>query len=438
MNDFAQNIQKALILNHVQPDDILIIAVSGGADSMALLHCCASLHYTCVAAHVNYGLRGSESDQDEQCVRAYCSANQIQLEVLQVNDEHWQLNAGSTQEAARNIRYTWLEDCRLQHHASVILTAHHAVDQTETMLYQFVRGGAGKSIYGMGARTHYLVRPMLAITKAAVMNYVNELSIPWRLDQSNDTTDYTRNRIRHELMPLIELLNPSIHDTIQLRSIWLHEEQKMVDQMAHHFFSSTMLQDSIAETLSIQQLLNSGYMRVLLWKWLSKSGFTSQQVIGIADKLHEQRHTEPIWFASATHEVCIQGDTIACAENQPTKEQIINSIPWSNDFVQLDYCTAEEVLFTADSSRQYLDAARLVFPLTLRVWEHGDTFHPLGAPGQQKVSDFLTHQKTPAWIKKHTAVLTSKNTIASVLGMRISEKFKKTAHTTTCLRIQSS
>jgi len=438
MSSFSAHIQQAFEKIGIDSRQRVIVGVSGGADSMALLHGCHVLRYDCVVAHVNYGLRGAESDEDEMCVRNFCVASAIPIEILHVQDEHWSNYAGSTQEAARSIRYAWFEELFEKHNASFILTAHHAHDQVETMLLQFIRGGGGKSLYGMPMRNGSIARPMLALTKRDILEYVAENDIPWRHDASNDSTDYTRNTIRHQLIPTIEQLNPTIHSTIQLRSEWMHQEQAAVDWAVNLFFSRHLSFRAGTETIAIYALREIEYPDVVLWKWLRPHGYSSQQVIQISEHVKREPATEPTLFSSASHDVFIQNGTIASVEKTGLMSEVIDSLPWSNGHVHIDICSRAEVSFVSDSTRQYLDASNIAMPLVVRVWQPGDEFRPLGAPGRQKVADYLTHAKAPAWIKKTTCVLESQKTIVSVLGMRICENFKITAHTQTCIRIQFS
>lgn len=436
MHLITTHIRNVLESNGVFTEQPIVVAVSGGPDSMALLHCLYELSYTCLVAHVNYGLRGEESDGDENCVRDYCVKRNIFFEVLNISNDEWNLYDGSTQEVARKMRYTWFEQMRARHNASVVLTAHHANDQTETMLYQFIRGGAGKSVYGMPERTGFIIRPMLAVSKSHVLQYIEEEAIPWRQDSTNDTARYTRNRVRHELMPLVESLNPSIHEAIQQRSSWMHQEQALVDWAVRSFRDKHCFRDHDTEVISISSLIDSGFGEVILWKWLSEYGFTSHQVIHLFEYMCGESSTEAAWFNAGVYEVCVQDGSMACQKCAEPHSEAVQALPWSNERVTIDYCLASEVEFTLDAKRQYLDADLVSIPFTMRVWHEGDRFHPLGAKGQQKISDFLTHAKIPAWRRRRTSVLCVGDDIAAVLQYRISEKFKKTDVSKRCVRIQ--
>ncbi len=438
MSSFSAHIQQAFEKIGVTNRHRLVVAVSGGADSMALLHGCVALRYECIAAHVNYGLRGADSDADEMCVSNYCASANIPLEILRVEKERWHNNPGSTQEAARQIRYAWFEEVWKKYDATFILVAHHANDQLETMLHQFIRGGGGKSLYGMAAHHGTVVRPMLTLSKRDILEYVEANNIAWRNDTSNETNDYTRNLIRHELVPSVEKLNTSIYKGIQQRSEWMHQEQAAANDAVQSFLSRHLIRQDDAETMSAVALASVAYPDVVLWKWLQPNDFSSQQVIQISSLLRGDSSTEAALICSESHDVFIQNGIAACVPKKENTSEVIDQLPWSNGHVHIDVCSREDVSFTSDDTRQYLDVQQVTMPLTIRSWQHGDAFFPLGGSGKQKISDFLTHAKTPSWKKKDTLVLESANTITAILGKRICEKFKITPTTQECVRIQFS
>lgn len=437
-HSILQHLRDALLKNSVHRTDKLLVAVSGGVDSMVLLEHCRQLQLTMIVAHVNYGLRGEESKKDEQLVLEYCNTHQIPCETLRVEPSHWQHHKGSTQAIARAIRYDWFEQLRSKHGARYTLTAHHANDQTETMLMQFIRGGGGKSVYGMPELHKGLLRPLLAVSRKTIQRYAEEYTVPWRDDQSNNTDAYTRNFIRHHILPLVEQLNPEIHDTIQLRSRWMHEEQHLMNIATEAFFARHLREEGNRQMVSIRSLLESGAMQVLMWKWLGMHGFTSAQVTGIERCACEEARSEAARFSSATHDVWVQHDSIVCIPKELSVEYTIDTWPCVFAGVHFESCAVEEVVFGVDAEKQYIDSSLLQLPLWLRPWRAGDRFFPLGAKGEQKISDFLTHAKIPTWQKSSVYVLESGNTIAAVVGLRISEKFKITHQTTHCLRLRIS
>jgi len=414
---------------------LYIVAVSGGCDSMVLLDLCRQSGLRIVIAHVNYGLRGENSDADESLVKRYCVQYDVPFEAIHIIEDDWTAHPGSTQEAARKMRYSWFELLMKKHGAWRVLTAHHANDQTETMLMQFIRGGAGKSVYGMASDNGVVLRPLLGATRAELRLFAQQHAVPWREDQSNQSDVYTRNKLRHHIVPVIESINPKIHDGIQQRAEWIHQEQTLLDFTLSDKLKSLTHHDGNIQLMAATTLHALPYRGILLWHWLQPHGFSSEVVVAINHKATAQNQTEPAWFASNTHEVCVQRDEIALLEKQTPTPILIESLPWLGSTISLSACNRNEIEFGEDIKTQFLDASTISFPLTIREWQEGDRFTPLGAPGRQKVSDFLTHAKVPAWKKKHVQILESDGRIAAVLGLRICHDFKISDHSAACVKI---
>lgn len=402
---------------------------------MVLLDLCRRNELRITVAHVNYGLRGAESDADEALVTSYCEKHNIPCEVMRASANDWKTHSGSTQESARKMRYRWFDALIAKHGAARVITAHHANDQTETMLMQFIRGGAGKSVYGMSVDNGTVLRPLLAATRAELIAYAQENAVLWREDQSNQSDYYTRNKIRHHIVPEMEAINPSIHKSIQQRSEWMHQEQLLLNDTLAEKWESLIRRDADAVIMDVDALQPLPYLNILMWFGLKPMGFSSEVVVDVVEKIRAPRSSEPVWFSSQTHEVCIQNNMLACIEKQQPTAIQIDALPWSDDSIALDECRRSEVKFGNDAAAQYLDAERMTLPLVIRNWQEGDSFKPLGAPGRQKISDFFTHAKIPAWKKKHVRVLESHGEILAVLGYRISNDFKLTDRSTSCLRV---
>lgn len=435
-DDILQSIQSFFVKYDVLKTEPVIVGVSGGVDSMVLLHACGKLGFSAVAAHVNYGLRGAESNGDEAMVKNYCEQHSIPCETLRVTDTERQQHEGSTQEWARNLRYEWFNSLKETHHARYILVAHHANDQTETMLMQFIRGGAGKSVYGMAEQNGCILRPLLSITKTDLLNYAQLNNIPWRADSSNESDAYTRNYIRHHLVPLIERINPHIHETIHYRSALMHEEQTLVFSAAQQFLNEHITTEGALQSIPVQELIASRAQRVILFNWLKPHGFTPGQIMQIADMCANSENTETARCSSPTHHVFVRKGSIVCAERTQKSEHIVVSeLPASLEKMSITICAPQDISFTLDSVRQYLDADTIDLPLHIRPWHPGDRFLPLGSPGRQKVADFLIHAGVPAWEKDRVCVLESSHGIVAVLGHRIDDSYKITPSTRECLCI---
>jgi len=435
-NPILLGIQSFFARHSIHTNETLIVGVSGGLDSMVLLHACIACGMRVVVAHVNYGFRGEESMADEAFVKNYCQQQSIPCETRAVTQEQRQEHEGSTQEWARQLRYEWFNALKDKHAARYILVAHHANDQTETMLLQFIRGGAGKSVYGMAEASGAVLRPLLSMTKSAILNYAKSNGISWRNDSSNETDIYTRNLLRHHLLPQIEQINPRIHDTILQRSAIMHEEQVLVDTAVQHFLKEQMTAHEGFQSLPIASLAATRAEHVVLWRWLNPFGFTSGQIYQIAEMCGDAGRAESARCSSATHDVFVQRGMVNCVEREMSAESsTIQKFPATLGRLNFSVCTPQEVSFTADRERQYLDADKVDLPICVRRWKAGDRFLPLGAPGNQKVADFLPHAHIPAWEKERIQVLEANGKVIAVLGWRIDEAFKITAATRQCVCI---
>jgi tRNA(Ile)-lysidine synthase len=435
-----ETLTDVLHRNRIDAHDKLIVAVSGGCDSMVLLALCKTMGLNIIAAHVNFGLRGDDSNEDEQLVKAFCEQANIPLETLRVSDKDWLAHPGSTQEQARSIRYTWFNTLLQQHGAKRILTAHHANDQTETMVHRFIRGGSGKSFTGMAEDTGIVLRPLLSITRKTIVAFATTHHIPWREDISNTTDHYTRNYIRHHVIPLVERLNPGIHDDIQQRSTLLHEEQRLIERATKSILSEiTTIDKSQREIIACSDLVHSGACNTLLWHWLQPCGFSSETTVQITRHIQQSASTEAIWYTSETHDFCIQSGLMCLAKKKQYEEYVISELPATiqgNIHVHLTLHGKGTPQFTPDHIRQIINAEHLSFPLIIRPWKDGDNLIPLGAPGRKSVADLLTQSKLPAWEKKQAHVLISNNDIVAVLGVRIADGVKVKESTTEYLQLE--
>ena len=435
-----ETLTDVLRRNRIAANDKLIVAVSGGCDSMVLLALCKTMGLNTVAAHVNFGLRGEDSNKDEELVTAYCEHGEIPLDILRVSDKDWLAHPGSTQEQARSIRYTWFNTLLQQHGAKRILTAHHANDQTETMVHRFIRGGSGKSFTGMAEDTGIVLRPLLSITRKTIFAFATTHHIPWREDISNTTDHYTRNYIRHHVIPLVEHLNPGIHDDIQQRSTLLHEEQRLIGRATKSILSEIKAIDkSQREIIACSDLIHSGACNTIIWHWLQPCGFSSETTVQITRHAQQSASTEAIWYTSETHDVCIQSGLMCLAKTKQYEEYVISELPASiqgNIHVHLTLHGKGTPRFTPDHIGQIIEAGHLSFPLIIRPWKDGDSLIPLGAPGRKSVADLLTQSKLPAWEKKQAHVLISNNDIVAVLGVRIADDVKVKESTTEYLHLE--
>jgi len=403
------------IVSHIT-DKKLILALSGGIDSMVLADLLSQAKADFVVAHCNFHLRGEESDGDEQFVRDYASRNGLTVYVKQFDTETYAKEQGiSIEMAARDLRYAWFEELRQQLQYDYIAVAHHADDQLETFFINLLRGAGIRGLKGMQPVNGHILRPLLDVSRAEIRQYAEEHHLEWREDHTNAETLYLRNKIRHELLPVIDSISKEGRGSI-LKSI-------------NHLASENELyRELLKEKLSTAncQLLTANCQ--LLFEWLRDYGFNSDQVHFIHEAL--QNSQPGTSFFSPTHRVTIERDglelTPICQQNETPLELSYEQIPNNDGFVM-------------DTSAKVaqLDYDKLTFPLQLRKWQAGDRFHPLGMKGSKLLSDFFVDQKMSTRQKEECYVLvTANNEIVWVVGRRVDDRFKVTDKTKTILIVR--
>ena len=412
----------------VTKDNTLIAAVSGGVDSMVMLHLLAEGGYKVQAAHCNFNLRGDESDADEAFVKAECEKLGVKLYTCSFDTLVYAASKGtSIQIAARELRYEWFEKLRFQLDADYIATAHHLTDSVETILINQIRGTGLAGYHGIPAKQGHIIRPMMFATREQIEEYAKINEVKFREDSSNSSDKYVRNKIRHHILPVLRELNPDIEQTFAKNAALIRDYEKLVKQTDKKRFSKVAVADGGSIYIDIPSLKNLKPLNILLFEYLKKYHFKMNVVEDIVagldgesgrvyeSKTHritkdrEQLILEPIQNYDFT-EITIPADT----------RKVIT--PFGN--INIEYLNGADLTILKTPDKAYLDAAKLEFPLTLRKWQAGDYFQPLGMKGKKKLSDFLIDQKVPLNEKEKVMVLTSGNQILWVVGYRLDDRMK--------------
>lgn len=414
----------------------LILALSGGIDSMVLADMLLQAEADFVVAHCNFHLRGEESDGDEQFVRDYAEKNGLTIYVKQFETEVYAKEHGiSIEMAARDLRYAWFEELRQQLGYDYIAVAHHADDQLETFFINLLRGAGIRGLKGMQKVNGHIIRPLLDIPRTEILQYAVERHLEWREDHTNAETLYLRNKIRHELLPVIDGISKEGRSSILKSISHLASENELYRALVEEKLSQMVAPLRGANScvgLGSTDLASlwdaattSGFQ--LLFEWLRDYGFNEDQVHFIHEALKTGQPGTS--FFSPTHRVTIERDGLELA---PLCQN--NEAP-----IVLSYQQITKDEFTMDHSSQVaqLDYDKLTFPLQLRKWQTGDRFHPLGMKGSKLLSDFFVDQKMTTRQKEECYVLTTADDqIAWVVGRRIDDRFKVTDKTKTILKVQ--
>lgn len=423
----------------LQKGDRVVVALSGGADSVALLLLLKKLGYLCYAMHCNFHLRGEESMRDEQFVRNLCQQEQISLKVIDFDTAGYAKQQGiSIEMAARELRYKAFEEYRIECSADAIAVAHHRDDSAETMLLNLIRGTGIRGLHGIRPRNEHIVRPLLCVGRADIAMFLQKENVAYVTDSTNLLTDYTRNKVRLELIPMMQQINPSILQTLadsaeriaSAEEIYLKAINKAIERVKE------------GNRINIQSLQEECAPTAILHEILSPLGFNAAQISSIYNSIGSvggKQFTANEWKVIKDREyLIIEKEKEENFERSPLP--IEGEIKTPYGILQV---TNKEHTGTIEKSRQCasLDAESLQSPLYVRKVKAGDRFFPFGMRGSKLVSDYLTDRKMNILQKERQLVVTDCNdNIVWLVGERpaapycIGEKTKKLL----CLKWQRS
>ena len=412
-------------MDGIAPNDhsVIVVGVSGGKDSMLLLHLLHSASYDIIAAHVNYGLRGEESDGDEKFVREFCEQRDIQLVVHRANPD--ELRKGNLQANARKVRYDFFESIASKFDRAYIAVAHHSNDQLETILMKWLRGSYRFFPIGMKQRSSRIIRPLLEYTAEEVHWFVQGLGLQWRDDSSNLKLDYTRNKIRHRVIPaLSEATEHFTEEILRQHERWKLYDGYMESRLELEVKDFVKKENGKTE-LSFGFIRNDGFDHLRIQYAFQDYGITlgnASEILKLKDAESGKR-----WVSGAVEIWRQRGGWLAFRPVTEEKQEwlITEDITEVNAAVRLILERKEvDPQIETNSKVALLDARALTFPLVLRYWKKGDRFQPLGMKGEKLVSDFLIQEKIEQKEKERVLVLESGGRVCWVVGMRISELFK--------------
>ena len=435
--------------NLIAEGDKLILALSGGVDSMVLADLLLKLKVEFVAAHCNFHLRGEESDGDEKFVRDYAERNGIQCFVKHFETEKYAAEQGiSIEMAARDLRYAWFEELRQQLGYDKIAVAHHADDQAETFFINLLRGAGLRGLKGMRPQNGVIIRPLLWASREQIHQYAIENQITWREDHTNAESVYLRNKIRNQLLPVFDELQPDARQGLYKSLEHLASENELYRELLKEKLEQIVVQDGEVQRLPYDALKfgivgpstgsgTSAFSFQLLFEWLRQYGFNTDQCHFIFEAMQTGIGNK---YYSPTHQLVIGRNELQLSEIKPIENEERRIELGEKEItspIHLCFTRFErDADFVIDKSSEVaqLDFDKIQFPLTLRHWRHGDRFHPFGMKGSKLLSDFFVDQKFTEAQKKNVFLLVSAdNQILWVIGHRIDDRFKITNATKSIL-----
>ncbi len=401
----------------------LIIATSGGLDSMVLLHLFQNLNQEIAIAHCNFQLRGIESFEDQNFVQDYAVANNIPIFVTQFDTENFANDYKlSTQVAARNLRYDWFYELLESENYDYILTAHHADDNLETFIINLSRGTGLDGLVGIPSQNDKIIRPLLVFSRQEIEDYANQNNIKWREDSSNASDKYLRNKIRHKIIPTFKELNPNFLDSFQKTQSYLQESQSLVDDAVNMMYQNVATEIDSEIHFDLNKLKQLSNYKSYLYQFLKDYGFSAWN--DIYDLVDSQSgkivYSNNYQLLKNRNHLILS--PISEFENEVyfvEENQLEVKIP-----IKLSFCQVNQISDT-NQNAIFVDANKLKFPLIIRKWNEGDSFQPFGMNGKsKKVSKFFKDEKLSVLEKQKIWILISDNQIVSIIGLRQDYRFK--------------
>ncbi|NVK52470.1 MAG: tRNA lysidine(34) synthetase TilS [Flavobacteriaceae bacterium] len=403
-------------------DKKLLIAISGGVDSMVLTHLFAQLNYTIVLAHCNFKLRGIDSDADESFVKSQGKKLGLTTFTTQFDTEKIAKEKKlSVQITARELRYNWFQELVYDNGLDYIATAHHADDNLETFLINLTRKTGLEGLTGIPPVNNNIIRPLLPFSRDEIEAYAQNNKIEWREDKSNASTKYLRNKIRHQVVPVLKEINPNLLNSFQQTLSNLQGCQEIINTSISKIKKKTFdtSKNGIVK-IDISAFNKLKNPKPYLFELLKTYGFSEWN--DVSNLLTAQSGKE---VASKTHRLLKDRETLLLTQLKKIDQEVYFIEKDTNSIkkplqLNLEYNPTKT---TFDVNTIYIDTAKVKFPLTIRKWKVGDYFYPLGMQGKKKVSKFFKDLKFSAIDKENTWLLCSTNQIVWVIGHRQDKRF---------------
>ena len=404
----------------------LLLAVSGGVDSVVMTHLCKLAKLDFSIAHCNFNLRGEESNEDEIFVKELADELGVEAFTQSFDTEGFARDAKlSIQMAARDLRYSWFEELRSTRNFDYILSAHHANDNVETFLINLVRGTGIEGLTGIKDTNGYIIRPLLNFTRKEIENYATSNHLNWREDSSNASSKYMRNNIRHQVVPILEEINPQFIESFSQSQRFLKESVDLVDDYIALLYKEIVEKTSIGYQLNVEVLKRIPNNKAVLYQLLKSFGFTEWNDV---HALLEAQSGKMVF--SRSYRLIKDRDYLLLTEipnDETDKEYEISAY---EDVVMLPIGTfsfheVSEVK-EVDEHHIFVPKELLKFPLILRKWKHGDHFFPFGMKGKKKLSDYFKDKKLSLPEKENVWLLCSNNEIVWVVNHRADNRFSVT------------
>ena len=420
---------KYIIENQLPKNDSkILLAISGGIDSVCLAHLLIELEYKVEFAHCNFKLRGKESDDDVLFVKDLALSYNVPFHHLSFDTkEYSNKHKISIQMAARELRYKWFKSLRKEISADYIAVAHNLDDRTETFFINIIKGTGIRGAISMRSKNNFIIRPIMFASRDEIISYAKKNKLKYREDSSNTSEKYLRNKIRHKIIPLLREMNPSIDKTIDNEISILEDTFSIYNDSIESVFKKIVVNTKNGYKILQAELLKLNPLKAYVYEFFQRFGFTDFDAI--TSSIGKESGVQ---FFSKSHKLLIDREYVIV--EKISKENFSEAII-KKDFnaisvpINLSFQILEERVSDFSHYSACFDYDKLKFPLKIRTWKAGDRFIPLGMKRYKKVSDFFIDIKLDVFSKEKTFLLCSDDKIIWIVGHRIDDRFRITTKT---------
>lgn len=428
LNNFVQ------LNNLFNAEDAILLAVSGGKDSVLMTHLFAQSGFKFAIAHCNFNLRDTESLRDQLFVQDLANKLNVKFYVTQFDTLNYaKENKVSVQMAARSLRYSYFEQIRAKESFAKIAVAQHQNDATETVLINLIRGTGIKGLHGIKAERDFIIRPMLCFTADEIEEIVLKNNIHYVEDSSNTVTKYMRNKVRLEIIPKMKELNPSLEKTFQQNLNYFNELETLLNENVKNLVKEIIEIKENHISISFENIRKLKPQKLLLFELLNPYGFNASQIENLITGISNISGKQ---FFSDSHILtidrdCILINTIKIKQTQELKIfEAAAEVEFNDVDIKIKNSEALPTSFKGNNNLLFVDADALIFPLTLRYWREGDVFKPFGMKGFKKLSDYFIQQKLPQQQKANIPLLINGNgEMIWICGFRNDDRYKVNSNT---------
>lgn len=419
--------------NLISKEQLILLGLSGGADSVALLRILLAIGYRCVAVHCNFHLRAEESNRDQQFVEQLCSRLGVKLELCSYDTISYAAEKKiSIEMAARELRYADFERLRQEYNANSIAVAHHRDDSVETLLMNLMRGTGIRGLTGIKPKNGYVIRPLLSVERVEIEEYLNSIGQDYVTDSTNLETDYTRNKIRLNLLPLMRVINPNADRAIENTALHLQQAYLIYNDAVQKAIADVVKREDEVLIIDTDALLATASPAAILYEILSGYGYNEQQVSDIMESLDAESGRR---FTSAGYLLYKERNRLVLMKNDDVDFCVAVDLNTTDNIMLPDGRILRfefrdgDAEIARDSTVATLDADKVGNSLTVRVWQQGDSFIPFGMKGRKLLSDYMTDRKFSITKKRNQCVVCNDCALVWVVGERSDNRYRITKDT---------